>query len=79
MISEIHATNYHACQNACEIVAKSPICDMHYPAVIQVKISNIGCLDEVVCFILSKWRTTAINAIKNKTQYFGKWYKIWRN
>ena len=55
-----------------------------YPAVIQVKISNIGCLDEVVGFILSKWRTTAINAIsignytvrevlmKNRT-------RVWRN
>ena len=55
-------------KNACKIA------NMRYAylAVIQVKISNIGYLDEVVGFILSKWRTTAINAIKNKTQHFGK-------
>ena len=62
-------------KNACKIANMR----YAYPAVIQVKISNIGCLDEVVGFILSKWRTTAINAIKNKTQHFGKWYKVWRN
>ena len=55
-------------KNACKIASMR----YAYPAVIQVKISNIGCLDEVVGFILSKWRTTAINAIKNKTQHFGK-------
>ena len=55
-------------KNACKIANMR----YAYPAVIQVKISNIGCLDEVIGFILSKWRTTAINAIKNKTQYFGK-------
>ena len=55
-------------KNACKIANMR----YAYPAVIQVKISNIGCLDEVVGFILSKWRTTAINSIKNKTQHFGK-------
>ena len=55
-------------KNACKIANMR----YAYPAVIQVKISNIGCLDEVIGFILSKWRTPAINAIKNKTQYFGK-------
>ena len=62
------ATNNTLGKNACKIANMR----YAYPAVIQVKISNIGYLDEVVGFILSKWRTTAINAIKNKTQHFGK-------
>ena len=60
--------HYTLGKNACKIANMR----YAYPAVIQVKISNIGCLDEVVRFILSKWRTTAKNAIKDKTQYFTK-------
>ena len=39
-------------KNACKIANMR----YAYPAVIQVKLSNIGCSDEVVRFILSKWR-----------------------